>query len=78
MKITQEQCERAVKALNESGYLASYVQGAPDDHGVWLDDVWNEGLKEATSFRVHPEEVNFWASHYDDLMQRRQPTRLVN
>lgn len=78
MKITQEQCERAVKALNESGHLASYVQGARDDHGVWLDDVWNASLNEATSFRLHAEEVNFWASHYDDLMQRRQPTRLVN
>ena len=61
--MTQEQCERAVKALNESGYLASYVQGAPDDHGVWLDDVRNEGLTEATSFRIHPEEIVFWESH---------------
>ena len=63
MKITQEQCERAVKALNESGHLASYVQGAPDDHGVWLDDVWNASLNEATSFRLHPEEIVFWESH---------------
>mgnify|MGYP003108626781 CR=1 FL=1 len=78
MKITQEQCERAVKALNESGHLASHVQGAPNDHGVWLDDVWNKRLIEATSFRLHDEEVNFWASHYDDMMQRRQPTKLVN
>ena len=76
--MTQELCERAVKALNESGHLASYVQGAPDDHGVWLDDVWNDRLSEATSFRLHDEEVNFWASHYEEKMQRRQPTKLVN
>jgi hypothetical protein len=78
MKVTQEQCERAVKALNESGHLASHVQGARDDHGVWLDDVWNDRLIEATSFRLHDEEVNFWASHYDEKMQRRQPTKLVS
>ena len=63
MKVTQEQCERAVKALQESGFTASHVQGAPDDHGVWLDSVWNEGLKEATSFRIHNEEINYWESH---------------
>ena len=61
--VTQEQCEHAVKALQKEGFNASYVQGAPDDHGVWLDDVWNEGLQEATSFRIHDEEINFWESH---------------
>ena len=66
MKITQEQCERAVEALDEQGFDASYVQGARDDHGVWLDDVWNEGLKEATSFRLHPEEIIFWGSHLEN------------
>lgn len=54
------------------------MQGAPDDHGVWLDDVWNDRLSEATSFRLHDEEVNFWASHYEEKMQRRQPTKLVS
>ena len=58
--MTQEQCENAVKALQESGWRASYVQGAPDDHGVWLDDVWNEDLQEAHSFRIHDEEVEWW------------------
>tara|TARA_S200002703_G_C3665622_1_gene204358 strand:- start:188 stop:367 length:180 start_codon:yes stop_codon:yes gene_type:complete len=57
--MTQEQCERAVKALQESGFSASYVQGAPDDHGVWLDNVWNDRLQEATSFRIHDEEIKF-------------------
>ena len=57
--MTQEQCERAVKALQESGFSASYVQSAPDDHGVWLDNVWSDGLQEATSFRIHDEEIKF-------------------
>ncbi len=73
MKITQEQCERAVKALESEGFNASHVQGAPDDHGVWIDSVWNENLQQACEFRLHEEEVNYWASQYDDMMQRRQP-----
>lgn len=66
--MTQEQCERAVMALNDSGFLASHVQGAPDDHGVWLEDVWNEGLNEAVSFRIHPEEIDWWAESYKELV----------
>ena len=58
--MTQEQCERAVKALQEQGFTASYVQGAPDDHGVWLDSVWNDALQETHSFRIHDEEVEWW------------------
>ena len=61
--MTQEQCKRAVKALQEAGFQASYVQGAPDDHGVWLDDVWNADLQRSTSFRIHDEEIHFWESH---------------
>ena len=61
--MTQEQCERAVKALQEEGFQASHAQGAPDDHGVWLDDVWNDDLQRATSFRIHDEEIHFWESH---------------
>ena len=59
--MTQDKCERAVKALQEHGFRASHVMGAPDDHGVWLDGVWNEDLQEAHSFRIHNEEIIFWA-----------------
>ena len=58
--MTQEKCERAVKALQVQGFSASYVQGAPDDHGVWLDGVWNDDLQETYSFRVHEEEIEWW------------------
>ena len=60
--MTQEQCERAVKALQAQGFEASYVQGAPDDHGVWLDSVWNDKLEFATSFRLHDEEIEYYQS----------------
>ena len=43
--MTQEKCERAVEALQKSGFRASHVQGAPDDHGVWIDSVWNDALE---------------------------------
>jgi len=61
--MTQEQCERAVKALQKSGFSASHIQGAPDDHGVWLDSVWNADLQRATSFRLHDEEIEYWAAY---------------
>jgi hypothetical protein len=58
--MTKKQCENAVKALQEQGFEASYVQGAPDDHGVWLDGVWNSDLEDTHSFRIHDEEVEWW------------------
>ena len=61
--MTQEQCESAVKALQEEGFIASHVMGAPNDHGVWLDRVWNDSLGQAFSFRIHDEEINYWESH---------------
>jgi len=60
--MTQEQCERAVKALQESGFSASHVQGAPDDHGVWLDSVWDDAMQESYSFRIHDEEIVWWGT----------------
>ena len=60
--MTQEQCERAVKALQDEGFDASHVMGTRDDHGVWLDSVWNDDLQRATSFRIHDEEIIFWDS----------------
>jgi hypothetical protein len=64
--MTQEQCERAVKALQSKGFQASHVQGAFMDHGVWLDNVWNDTLGEANSFRIHDEEIEWWASKTTD------------
>jgi len=57
--VTQEQCEHAVKVLQDRGFSASYAQGEPDDHGVWLDSVWNSDLEEAFSFRIHDEEIEY-------------------
>ena len=64
--MTQDKCERAVKALQEQGWNASYVQGAPDDHGVWIDSVWDNDLQNATSFRLHSEEIEWWGAQTKD------------
>jgi hypothetical protein len=63
--MTQEKCERAVEALQDRGFSASYVQGAPDDHGVWLDCVWDEELGDTRSFRLHDEELEWWQSQIE-------------
>ena len=70
--MTQDKCERAVKALRECGLAASHVQGAPDDHGVWLDSVWNDKLEFATSFRLHDEEIEYY-SH--EILHNHDTTR---
>ncbi len=60
--MTREECERAVEILREQGFEASYVHGAPDDHGVWLDSVWNSDLQESFSFRLHDEEIQYYSN----------------
>ena len=62
MKVTQEKCERAVKALQSEGFYASHVQGAPDDHGVWVE-VWDHDLQGCHEFRIHDEEIEYWESY---------------
>ena len=59
MKMTQDKCERAVKALQDAGHYASHVMGAPDDHGVWIE-VWNHDLQGCHEFRIHDEEIEWW------------------
>tara|TARA_B100002019_G_scaffold279824_1_gene282116 strand:- start:76 stop:276 length:201 start_codon:yes stop_codon:yes gene_type:complete len=66
MNMTRKKCERAVKALQDKGLSASYVQGAPDDHGVWLDSVWDVELGDARSFRIHDEEIEWWGAEIKD------------
>ena len=70
--MTQDKCERAVEILREQGFEASYVQGAPDDHGVWLDSVWNSDLQESFSFRLHDEEIEWWAL---EVTIRKSPSK---
>ena len=63
--MTQDKCERAVKALQIQGFNASHVMGAPDDHGVWVDSVWDNDLQNTASFRIHDEEIEWWGTFLD-------------
>ena len=67
--MTQEQCESAVKALQEAGHYASHVMGAPDDHGVWIE-VWNHDLQNTHDFRIHDEEITWWAEEYEEQQDK--------
>ena len=69
--------EKAVEGLALEGHDACVVQQSATDIGVWVS-VWSHDLQVAREFRIHDEEVNYWSNHYDEMMQRRQPTKLVN
>ena len=57
--MTQEQCEHAVKVLQAQGINSSCLQGSTDGFGVWLESVWDNDLQNATSFRIHDEEIKY-------------------
>ena len=66
--MTQDKCERAVKALQQAGHCASHweifnpdVMGAPDDNGVWVE-VCNRDLQDCHEFRIHDDEVERWGA----------------
>jgi hypothetical protein len=58
-EMTRDKCERALKALQEHGFTAAYIQGEPDDHGVWVG-VWNNDRQECHEFRIHNQEIAWW------------------
>jgi len=68
--MTQEQCESAVKALQDAGHYASHIQGAYCDHGVWIE-VWNSDLGACHEFRLHDEEIEWWAEQYDEQQNKK-------
>ncbi len=59
--MTQEKCERAVKALKHHGFKASYVHRRPDEHMVWMDVPTKDG--DWCLFRLHDEEIEHWQKH---------------
>jgi hypothetical protein len=46
------------------------VAGATD-LGVWIN-VWNHDLQDAHSFRIHDEEITWWAEYYDEQQNEKQ------
>ena len=74
--MTQEQCESAVKALQNAGHYASHVMGAPDDHGVWIE-VWNNDLGACHEFRIHDEEIEWWRTQNESEHDEFDPDKIV-
>ena len=72
-----ERYNKACEAILEAGHEASIIQQGDDDIGIWIH-AWSEDLSDSREFRIHDEEVNYWSNHYDEMMQRRQPTKLVS
>jgi hypothetical protein len=66
MKITQELCDKCVDVLTEEGYNASVLECAPNQFAVYIDSVWDSALQNATSFRLHDEDITYHASHWSD------------
>ena len=57
--------KKALKGLELAGHHASIVQQSDEDIGIWIE-VWNSDLGDCHEFRIHEEEVTYWAEHYDD------------
>ena len=64
--------EKAVAGLALAGHDASVIQQSAEDIGVWLDNVWNDDLQHAFSFRIHDEEITWWAFYYDEQQNEKQ------
>ena len=64
--------EKAVAGLALQGHNASVIQQSAEDIGVWLDNVWNDDLQHAFSFRIHDEEITWWAFYYDEQQNEKQ------
>jgi len=56
--------EKAYKALKQAGHHVSIIQQESKDVGIWIE-VWNSDLGECHEFRIHDEEVVWWAGMYD-------------
>ena len=64
MKITQDLCDKCVDVLTEEGYNVSVVEYEPKQYAVYIDSVWDSALQNATSFRLHDEDIMYHASHF--------------
>ena len=63
--------EKATKGLRLAGHHASIIQQSADDIGVWIE-VWNHDLLDTHEFRIHDEEVTWWAEYYDEQQNEKQ------
>jgi len=63
--------EKAVAGLALQGHNADVIQQSETDMGVWVN-VWNHALQASHEFRVHDEEITWWAFYYDEQQKEKQ------
>ena len=63
--------EKAYKALKQAGHHVSIIQQESKDVGIWIE-VWNSDLGECHEFRIHDEEVTWWAEYYEEQQNEKQ------
>ena len=63
--------EKAVAGLALQGHNASVIQQSAEDIGVWIE-VRNNDLLDTHEFRIHDEEITWWAEYYDEQQNEKQ------
>ena len=62
-----ERYNKACEAINDAGHEASIIRQGEGDIGIWIH-AWSEDLSDSREFRVHEEEVEWWANSYKELV----------
>ena len=63
--------EKAVAGLALAGHEANVIQQSAEDIGVWIQ-VWSHELLDSREFRIHDEEITWWAEYYDEQQNEKQ------
>jgi hypothetical protein len=63
--------EKAVEGLALAKHDASVIQQSAEDIGVWITVLMND-LMDTNIFRLHDEEVTWWAEYYDEQQNEKQ------
>ena len=62
---------KAVLGLEMQSHSADVIQQSETDIGVWVN-VWSHDLGDSHTFRIHDEEVTWWANYYDEQQNEKQ------
>ena len=63
--------EKAVAGLALAGHEANVIQQSDTDIGVWVN-VWSHDLQDTHTFRIHDEEITWWAEYYEEQQNEKQ------
>ena len=63
--------EKAVAGLALAGHEANVIQQSAEDIGVWIQ-VWSHDVLDTHEFRIHDEEITWWAEYYEEQQNEKQ------